>query len=204
VWRQLLARHMDLHNGLHHSADCGIKSLRVGSLYSPDFHLWGGQAGVTKGHSPMSSISSYNSSPWLSRTQPGPVISAGIPTHHDEQRPRHGLRRRGRDRSGTWTCLGCGLPVTDLAAAGLGFCPRCQDFTGLCGAGRRLVCPDVMTWTTWHTPCTSRGAAAWLIGDGTAQRALLLCPEHDAQLRAGQAGWIRQAIPLESPVGWQP
>lgn len=126
------------------------------------------------------------------------MIAADVPTHREERRPR--LRRRGRDRSGTWTCLGCGLPVTDLAAAGLGFCPRCQDFTGLCGAGRKLVCPDVMTWTTWHTPCTSRGVIAWQVGDGAAQR-VLLCSAHDEQLRTGRAGWIRQAIPLDSAAG---
>jgi hypothetical protein len=105
-------------------------------------------------------------------------------------------RQRRQRAVGGWTCLGCELPVTDVVAAGLGFCPRCQDFTGLCGAGRKLVCPDVMTWTTWHSPCTSRGAAAWQIADGPSSRVLLLCPVHDEQLRAGQAGWIRQAIPL--------
>jgi hypothetical protein len=129
-------------------------------------------------------------------------VQTSVQTLNEERRARHGLRRRGRDRSAaTWTCPGCVLPVTDLVAAGLGFCPRCQDFTGLCGAGRKVVCPDVMTWTTWHTPCTSRGVAAWQITEGAAERVLLLCAEHDEQLRTGRAGWIRQAIPLESPVG---
>jgi ribosomal protein L37AE/L43A len=150
----------------------------------------------------MSSTASYDSSPWPSRAQPGPTTAAHVQTDDGERRARRGLRRRGRDRSAAaWDCPGCGLPVTDRVAAGLGFCPRCQDFTGLCGAGRKLVSPDVMTRTTWHTPCTSRGAAAWQIADVAAQRVLLLCPAHDEQLRTGQAGWIPQAIPLEDPAG---
>jgi hypothetical protein len=149
----------------------------------------------------MSATFSYDSSPWPSRTQSDPASAASVQTRHEQTRARHGFLRRGRAAAHTWTCLGCGLPVTDPDAAGLGFCPRCQDFTGLCGAGRKLVCPDVMTWTTWHTPCTSRGLAAWQIGDGPTQRVLLLCSAHDEQLRTGQAGWIRQAMPLESPAG---
>jgi hypothetical protein len=148
----------------------------------------------------MSSTASYDSSPWLSRTQAGLMTAGDVQSDREERRTRRGLRRRGRSTA-TWTCLGCRLPVTDLVAAGLGFCPRCQDFTGLCGAGRKLVCPDIMTCTTWHTPCTSRGVAAWQITDGATPRMLMLCPVHDEQIRAGQAGWIRNAIPLESPAG---
>jgi hypothetical protein len=127
------------------------------------------------------------------------VVQTDVQADHEERRARRGLRRR--ERSATWTCTGCGLPVTDLVAAGLGFCPRCQDFTGLCGAGRKLVSPDIMTLTTWHTPCTSRGVTPWQIADGATARVLLLCPSHDEQLRAGRAAWIRQAMPLENPVG---
>jgi hypothetical protein len=130
------------------------------------------------------------------------MTAAEIQTDHEGGRTRHGLRRRGRERSAAmWTCPGCRLPVTDQVAAGVGFCPRCQDFTGLCGAGRKLVCPDIMTWTTWHTPCTSRGVTAWQMTEGETPGVLLLCPTHDEQIRTGQAGWIRQVIPLESPAG---
>jgi hypothetical protein len=150
----------------------------------------------------MSSTASYDSSPWPSQTQPGAITAADVQNDHAERRARHGLRRLGRQRSAAaWTCLECRLPVTDLVAAGLGFCPRCQNFTGLCGAGRKLVCPDIMTCTTWHTPCTSRGVAVWQVTDGATPRVLLLCPAHDDQIRTGQAGWIRNAIPLESPAG---
>ncbi len=152
----------------------------------------------------MSSIASHDSSPWPSRILPGPmtaaVVQTAVKTDHEDRRTRRALRRRWRERSAaTWDCPGCGLPVTDLIAAGRGFCPRCQNFTGLCGAGRKLVCPDIMTWTTWHTPCTSRGVAAWQVIDGATAGMLLLCQAHDEHIRTGQAGWIRNAIPVESP-----
>ncbi len=154
----------------------------------------------------MSSTTSYDSSPWPSRIQPGPMTAAygqtAVQADHGGRRAKQGLRRRWRERATTtWACPGCELPVTDLVAAGVGFCPNCQEFTGLCGAGRKIICPDVMTWTTWHTPCTSRGVTAWQIADGGTQRVLLLCPQHDEQLRVGQAGWIRHAIRFESPAG---
>ena len=66
----------------------------------------------------------------------------------------------------------------------------------MCGAGRKIVSPDMMTLTSWHTPCTNRGAMPWEFSyDGTPRRALL-CPEHDSQVRAGAAPWIGDAIPL--------
>jgi hypothetical protein len=111
------------------------------------------------------------------------------------------FRRAREHQAGSgWKCPGCGFVVRDHVAADLGFCPRCQDFSGLCAAGRRLVCPDVMSSTTWHTPCTSRGEAAWQVTEGGQPRVLLLCQEHDVQLRTGQAAWIRQATPL-GPAG---
>jgi hypothetical protein len=151
----------------------------------------------------MSSTASYDSSLWRSRTQPGPMTASDVQSdHRQERRARHWPRRRGQDRSAaSWACPGCELPVTDLVAADVGFCPRCQDFTGLCGAGRKLVCPDIMTWTTWHTPCTSRGVTAWQITDRASPLVLLLCPAHDEQIRAGLAAWIRHAIPLDGPAG---
>jgi hypothetical protein len=116
---------------------------------------------------------------------------------HTERRTRRaGLWRRGRSDAGAWICVGCGLAVNDAVAAGLGFCPRCQDFTGLCGAGRTLLSPDVMGRSSWHTPCTSRGVAAWQVGSGDSARVLLLCQVHDDQVRAGKEAWIGQAVPL--------
>jgi hypothetical protein len=66
----------------------------------------------------------------------------------------------------------------------------------MCGAGRTIVCPDMMTVTSWHTPCTKLGATAWQISQGAIVRVAVFCPEHDNQLRAGTATWIRSAVPL--------
>jgi hypothetical protein len=117
-------------------------------------------------------------------------------------RAKRGIFRRGRDisgsvgRPGRWTCPDCGLASHDPVSARLGFCARCNDFTGMCGAGRKIVCPDMMSVTSWHTPCTNLGAATWQITFGAIARVAMLCPEHDDQLRAGNAGWIRSAVPM--------
>jgi hypothetical protein len=66
----------------------------------------------------------------------------------------------------------------------------------MCGAGRKIVCPDMMTVTSWHTPCTNLGAVAWQISQGAIARVSMICPEHDGQLRAGNLAWIRSAVPL--------
>jgi hypothetical protein len=66
----------------------------------------------------------------------------------------------------------------------------------MCGAGRKVVCPDMMSMTTWHTPCTRLGTAAWSISQGHESRVMLLCSAHDADLRAGRAPWIIDAVPL--------
>ena len=69
----------------------------------------------------------------------------------------------------------------------------------MCGAGRRLVSPDMMTVTSWHTPCTNLGAVAWQITQGAIARVAMICQEHDSQLRAGNVAWIRSAAPLADP-----
>lgn len=94
-------------------------------------------------------------------------------------------------------CPACGLPIRDHTAARLGFCDRCQEFTGMCGAGRRIVCPDLMTRTTWHTPCTELGAVAWEIAQGRVMSKVVLCKEHDMQVRFGGTPWIGHAAPLD-------
>jgi hypothetical protein len=93
------------------------------------------------------------------------------------------------------------MRIRDPTAARLGFCDQCQEFTGMCGAGRRIVSPDMMTMTSWHTPCTNPGATRWEFSrGGTAHRALL-CVEHDSQMRAGVAPYIGDAIPLDDARG---
>lgn len=66
----------------------------------------------------------------------------------------------------------------------------------MCSAGRKIVCPDMMTLTSWHTPCTSLGVAAWQIYEGSTVWIVLLCADHDNEVRAGHASWIREAVPL--------
>jgi hypothetical protein len=83
------------------------------------------------------------------------------------------------------TCPACGLRIQDQVVAQLGFCDRCREFTGMCGAGRRVICPDVMTRTTWHTPCTQLGTVAWEITHGQGQCRTVLCRVHDTQVRFG-------------------
>jgi hypothetical protein len=115
---------------------------------------------------------------------------------------RTGLLRRARglvlqsDMNG-WSCPDCGLPTHDPVATRLGFCARCKEFTGMCAAGRKIACSDVMSMTTWHTPCTNLGTSAWQISQDAVSRVALLCPEHDAEVRAGRASWLSEASPLD-------
>jgi ribosomal protein L37AE/L43A len=116
-----------------------------------------------------------------------------------------GHRRRGRDGidapAGAPTCPDCGLQTRDQVAARLGFCSRCGDFTGMCAAGRKIVFLDMMSMTSWHTPCTQLGSAAWQVFFEGADRSVLLCAEHDAQVRAGRASWISRARRLADVAG---
>jgi hypothetical protein len=134
------------------------------------------------------------------------------PDVHDAgQRPpergRAGLLRRRRNvpggPSGMGACPTCGLRSRDAIAAQLGFCDRCREFTGMCGAGRRIVCPDVMTRTTWHTPCTELGLVPWDITQVQGRCRTLLCRAHDTQVRFGGTPWIVAAVPLD-PAGSSP
>ena len=113
---------------------------------------------------------------------------------------RSGLLRRRRDASSSayriGVCPACGLRIRDRVAAQLGFCDRCREFTGMCGAGRRIICPDMMTRTTWHTPCTELGAVAWEITQVQGRTKTVLCRLHDAHIRFGSTPWIVAAVPL--------
>jgi hypothetical protein len=70
----------------------------------------------------------------------------------------------------------------------------------MCAAGRKIVCCDVMSMTTWHSPCTNLGASEWQIAQGDVSIVALLCPQHDAELRAGRTSWLREAVVL-TPAG---
>ncbi|HYK69025.1 MAG TPA: hypothetical protein VEV45_13850 [Streptosporangiaceae bacterium] len=110
------------------------------------------------------------------------------------------LRLWGHDK-GTPVCRKCpecGGPIRDREAARLGFCDRCSDFTGMCGAGRRIVSPDVMRTSSWHMPCTRLGTAAWEVTITMDARRTVLCETHDAQMRSGRIPWVRLAIPVRA------
>lgn len=123
----------------------------------------------------------------------------------DGQRPRHAARRApwtlgGRREqpdatsgASTLACPYCGLRSRDPVEAQFGYCPKCQEFTGLCGAGRRVVCPDIMTKTSWHHPCTSIGVATWEIAVDKGSCVTVLCQVHDSQLATESANWITRA-----------
>jgi hypothetical protein len=117
------------------------------------------------------------------------------------QRARVGILRRRRDVPArpyrVRACPACGLRIRDLIVAQLGFCDRCRDFTGMCGAGRRIICTDMMTRTTWHTPCTELGTVAWDITQIQGRCTTVLCRAHDTQVRFGGTPWILAAIPLD-------
>jgi ribosomal protein L37AE/L43A len=124
------------------------------------------------------------------------------------ERQRHGILRRRRKASARVyrvdVCPACGLRIRDKVAARLGFCDQCHEFTGMCGAGRRVVCPDMMTRTSWHTPCTELGAVAWAINQGQGLSGTMLCHLHDAQVRSGGTPWLVEAAPLDQASGWRP
>jgi hypothetical protein len=131
--------------------------------------------------------------------------NASIGSPNGLERGRPGMFRRRRDvparASSVGACPACALPIRDPIAARLGFCDRCREFTGMCGAGRRVICPDMMTRTTWHTPCTELGAVAWEINHGSGPARTVLCRVHDAQVRFGGTPWIVDAVPLDPARG---
>jgi hypothetical protein len=116
------------------------------------------------------------------------------------ERGKLGILRRRRDAPPriyiVTTCPTCGLRIRDLIAARLGFCDRCREFTGMCAAGRSVVCPDMMTRTSWHTPCTELGVVAWEITVGCRPSTTVFCRVHDTQVRSGGTPWILKAVPL--------
>jgi hypothetical protein len=93
-------------------------------------------------------------------------------------------------------CPECGLLIGDPTLVRLGFCPRCEDFTGMCAAGRKVVSPDVMTVTSWHSPCTKLGTACWEVTVSGRTFIVRLCSVHDAEVNAGGTPWLRSPVRL--------
>jgi hypothetical protein len=124
------------------------------------------------------------------------------------ERGKLSILRHRRDAAGVVTSVGacpaCGSLIRDRDAARLGFCDRCREFTGMCGAGRRIICPDMSSRTTWHTPCTELGAVAWEITLGPPPCRTVLCRTHDAQVRSGEMPWILEAVAVDPTSGGHP
>jgi hypothetical protein len=100
----------------------------------------------------------------------------------------------GRKITQAVSCPECGLAAKDPDLARLGFCTRCQEFTGMCAAGRKVVCRDIMRMTSWHLPCTDLGTTEWQVShDGTTYRTRL-CSRHDAEVRAGGTPWLESGV----------
>jgi predicted RNA-binding Zn-ribbon protein involved in translation (DUF1610 family) len=102
-----------------------------------------------------------------------------------------------------FSCPDCGLSVRDETAARLGFCSRCQEFTGMCGAGRRVICPDVMSVTSWHTPCTQLGVTAWQVTVSDGPCIALLCQAHDSEMRTRSMPWSIDAVPVTNIIRYR-
>jgi len=141
----------------------------------------------------------------MSRNTTGAPSAQSGPDDASERRPAvqgaRGILRRLRGNAVPaglrgLTCPDCGLLIRDPVSARLGYCDRCRAFTCMCGAGRKIICPDMMTMTTWHTPCTQLGAVAWEITQDGGSCITLLCGAHDAQVRSGETPWITDAVPL--------
>jgi hypothetical protein len=84
--------------------------------------------------------------------------------------------------------------IRDRIAVTAGYCSRCQDFTLMCAAGRRLISPDVMTRTGWHWPCTLTGISQWQLTQEENPTTVLLCTAHSEELASGRVPWIVQPV----------
>jgi hypothetical protein len=122
----------------------------------------------------------------------------GPAADHDAQRGRWKRSRRpagAKPQAAAFQfaiCPKCRLMIRDRVAITAGYCGRCQDFTLMCAAGRRLVSPDVTTRTSWHWPCTATGTARWQVTKARAPVLVLLCADHAAEVAAGRVSWIEQ------------
>ena len=122
----------------------------------------------------------------------------GPAANHEPQRGRWKRSRRPPGQSSQVAafqvaiCPKCKLMIRDRVAITAGYCGRCQDFTLMCAAGRRLVSPDVTTRTSWHWPCTATGTATWQVAKAGVPMIVLLCAEHAEEVAAGRVSWIEQ------------
>lgn len=90
-------------------------------------------------------------------------------------------------RSEAFTCPapGCGHVTREPDYVTQRYCPQCREYTGRCGAGRRVSHPGFRSGGGWHVPCTrTDGLVPWMIAPGGIW--ILLCSLHDSAMSAGE------------------
>jgi hypothetical protein len=102
----------------------------------------------------------------------------------------------------SFCCPECGKVTTDRAAAQSLYCPACQHYTGVCGAGRTVkFLAGILPHTggaDWRHFCVRAGdGGRWLVitadnlaGAGTATVTVLCTPHRDALAQLAAAGWV--------------
>ncbi len=103
--------------------------------------------------------------------------------------PAHDARAELRQEQ-VFICPRCGARNTDSIDIRAGNCSTCQDFTGLCAAGRFAVYPHILNAPSWHRACTIFGVVLWEVTVAGVPRRVLFCRDHDAQVRDRQAAWV--------------
>jgi hypothetical protein len=89
-----------------------------------------------------------------------------------------------------FTCPRCATATADPAAARLGYCAACREFTGRCAAGGQVS----LTGISFDPgpPCAERGTVAWRVTTGDRRVIeVWLCARHDGEVAAGLAPWLR-------------
>lgn len=87
-----------------------------------------------------------------------------------------------------FTCPRCGGRNT-VDPPELGFCRRCDDFTGLCAIGREVACPCPSITcrgahvARWHVTCPVPGAVSRTVAGLT----VLVCGPHASQIDSAGA-----------------
>jgi hypothetical protein len=78
--------------------------------------------------------------------------------------------------------------------ARLGYCRTCQEFTGLCAAGRRVVSGDALTDFRWRASCPkpATGPPRVFAGRDGRPQTMRFCQDHEALLAAGDVPYLRE------------
>src|SRR5215813_6221969 len=106
-------------------------------------------------------------------------------------------RERGRAAVPSFACPrpGCGHTTKTPALAALGYCEKCHEFTGQCGAATIAVAlydTGLVTISDWPHPCTAAGAERWrLTGADGVETGIVVCAPHGDRLRGGGAAWMQ-------------